>query len=247
MKFELIAFDIDGTLTESKQPIDSEMAELMSKLLTKYKVAIISGAAYQQFEWQVLSSPSLKDSNLNNLYLLPTDGTVMCTYTDGWHCEADEPLRDEEKSQIRNSFHEALEKTGLKNAGETYGELIEDRGSQMNFSALGQDAPPELKAQWDPDNSKRARIVEVLKELMPDFSFRIGGTTSIEATRQGIDKAYGLEKLLVSLGMSAEKMLYIGDKLFDGGNDAPALSVAGECRAVKGPEETKQVISGLLE
>lgn len=125
--------------------------------------------------------------------------------------------------------------------------MIEDRGAQLNFSALGQEAPIELKEKWDPDNKKRERMIAVLKRTLPDFSMHIGGTTSIEITRAGIDKAYGLKRLMGRTGISKGKILYVGDKLFKGGNDEPVLALGIACRAVKGPEETKSVMLEFLE
>lgn len=247
---ELIVFDIDSTLTESKQAITEEMANLVAELAKKRKVAIISGAAFKQFEWQVLSHLP-QGEYLKNIFLLPADGTVMCDYllgesgTGGWKCEEDEPLTEDEKEKIRRAFSEMLERNGFKEE-KTYGELIEDRGAQMNYSALGQDAPPEIKAAWDPDNEKRKKMVEELKGVLPDFSLHIGGTTSIEITRPGVDKAYGLEKFLRVKGIAAENTLFVGDKLFPGGNDAPVIRLGVETHAVSGPEETKKVITDLL-
>ena len=245
-KFELIAFDIDGTLTRSKLPLDVEMSGLLCRLMEKYKVAIISGASYEQFKWQILDPLSCPPDRLNNLYLLPTDGTLFC-YSDRWQCESDAPLSPEESGRIKSAFENIFDKSGLENPEKIYGELVEDRGAQLNFSALGQEAPIELKEKWDPDNKKRERMVEVLKYALPGFSVRIGGTTSIEITKAGIDKAYGLNKLIEQTGISKEKMLYIGDKLFKGGNDEPALTLGIECRAVKNPEEAKLIILELLE
>jgi len=245
-QFELIVFDIDGTLTRSKSVIDEEMAGLICLLLAKYKVAIISGAAYSQFQWQILDHLSCPPELLKKLYLLPVDGTVMCFDEGNWRCEADEELSGKEKSEIREAFEQVWEKAGIPKPEKIDGDLVEDRGSQINFSALGQKAPIELKEKWDPDNSKRARIVEVLKSLLPNFSFHIGGTTSIEVTRPGVDKAYGLNKFSKSSGIAFDRMLYFGDRLFEGGNDAPVLTLGIECRAVKDPEETKIVIRELL-
>ena len=244
--FDLVVFDIDGTLTRSKLPLDNEMATLLSRLMGKYKVAIISGASYEQFKWQILDQLQCPPDKMKNLYLLATDGTVFCSYSDGWQCQSDAPLSEVEKEQIRAAFENIFEASRLESPDKIYGELIEDRGAQLNFSALGQEAPIELKGKWDPDNQKREQMIAVLKRALPDFSMRIGGTTSIEVTKVGIDKAYGLNKLIVQSGISRKKMLYVGDKLSSGGNDAPVLSVAGECRAVKGPEETKKVILELL-
>lgn len=246
-KFDLITFDIDGTLTRSKLSLDSEMAALLCELLGKFKVAIISGANYEQFKWQILDCLPCSSEQMKNLYLLPVDGTVFCSYSDSWQCENDTPLSKEEKERIKTAFENIFEKSGLENPDKIYGELVEDRGAQLNFSALGQDAPVELKENWDPDNKKRVRIIEVLKHILPNFSMRIGGTTSIEITKTGIDKAYGLNKLIRQTGISKEKMLYVGDKLFEGGNDAPVLTLGIESRAVKNPEETKKTIWELLK
>ncbi len=244
-KLKLVVFDIDSTLTESKQEISPEMAKLVSELASKASIAIISGAAFKQFEWQVLSGLPAGE-HLKNIFLLPADGTVRCEYAEGgWKCESDEGLAEEEKNRIRQAFAEALEKTGLKEES-VYGELIEDRGAQMNFSALGQDAPHELKAGWDPDNSKRVRIVGELEKIIPEFSFHIGGTTSIEITKPGVDKAYGLEIFMKEKGFSAEEILYVGDKLFPGGNDAPVKKLGVKTEEVSGPEDTKKVITRLL-
>ena len=244
-KFDLIAFDIDGTLTQSKLSLDVEMAELLCQLMEKYMVAIISGASYEQFKWQILDCLSCSSERMQNLYLLPTDGTIFC-YSNDWQCENDAPLSKEEKKRIKSAFENIFEKSGLESPDEIYGELVEDRGAQLNFSALGQDAPIELKEKWDSDNKKRKRIVRVLKRALPSFSIRIGGTTSIEVTKASIDKAYGLNKLMERTGISKKKILYLGDKLFKGGNDEPVLILGVECRAVENPEETKKVILELL-
>ncbi|MEX2014035.1 MAG: HAD-IIB family hydrolase [Parcubacteria group bacterium] len=247
MKFELIAFDIDGTLTRSKQALEQDLADLICQLLEKYKVAIISGASYKQFEWQILSGLNCDVARLGNLYLLPVDGTLFCQYENDWKCEEDAPLSEEEKKYIREAFENIFEKSGLDKPDKIYGELVEDRSAQLNFSALGQDAPVELKEKWDPDNKKRRKMIEVIAPVLPGYSMHIGGTTSIEITKVGVDKAYGIKKLIKMSGIPKEKILYVGDRLFKGGNDEPVLTLGVECRAVKNPEETKKVILELFK
>jgi hypothetical protein len=244
-KFDLIAFDIDGTLTRSKLPLDNEMAGLLCRLVREYLVAIISGANLEQFKEQILDHLFCEPEDLKNLYLLPVDGTIFC-YSEGWKCQSDAPFSAEEKARIRKVFENIFEASGLEKPHETYGEIVEDRGAQLNFSAFGQDAPIDLKENWDPDNKKRQLMVKVLEKTLPGFSIRIGGTTSIEVTNSGIDKAYGLNKLMGQTGIPKEKILYVGDKLFEGGNDAPVLGLGIECRPVKDPDETKKVILELL-
>lgn len=253
MKFELIAFDIDGTLTVSKSPlednplVDTDMSDLLNKLMGKYKVAIISGASMRQFESQILAHLIKDSEKLKNLYLLPTNGTTLCTYKDGWTCPPVNALTDKEKEEIYTAFNKMFEEVRFEIPEQVYGEIIEDRGSQITFSAFGQNAPIEIKKVWDKDHQKREKMVSALKKYLPDFASYIGGTTSVDVTRKGIDKAYGLRELLKYLNLPSEKLLYVGDELYPDGNDASALSVAGECRAVKGPEETKKVIIELLK
>ena len=80
----------------------------------------------------------------------------------------------------------------------------------------------EEKKKWDPDFTKRKKIKAILDTLIPEFSVRMGGATSIDVTKPGIDKAYGIGKLRDILGISLKEMIFIGDALFPGGNDYPA-------------------------
>ena len=130
-------------------------------------------------------------------------------------------------------------------AKKVWGELIEDRGSQITFSAVGQLAPLEEKKKWDPDFSKRKRMKAVLDKLIPEFSVRLGGTTSVDVTRPGIDKAYGIGKLRDILGIAITEMLFIGDALFPGGNDYPAKEAGVLSIQVRDPNETKRVIEAI--
>ncbi len=80
---KLIVFDLDGTLAESKESLDAEMATLLSALLRIVKVAVISGGDWAQFEKQVLSNLP-HDERLKNLSLLPTCGTKFYQYAGDW-------------------------------------------------------------------------------------------------------------------------------------------------------------------
>jgi len=80
----------------------------------------------------------------------------------------------------------------------------------------------EEKDKWDPDFAKRKKIKAILDPLIPGFSVRLGGATSIDVTKPGIDKAYGIRKLRDLLNISLKEMIYVGDALFVGGNDYPA-------------------------
>jgi phosphomannomutase len=240
----LIVFDLDGTLAESKSSIDAEMAELLDRLLGIVKVAVISGGAWPQFEQQLLARLS-QDAPLANLSLLPTSGTRFYQNKAGWTLLYAEDFGDAEKAKIIESLKRATAST-QGGVGKTWGEVIEDRGSQITFSALGQQAPLDEKQRWDPDFSKRKKIQAVLETLIPEFSVSLGGSTSIDVTKRGVNKAYGIRKLRDILHIAIEQMIFIGDAVFPGGNDYPAKEAGALAIAVRDPHETKRVIEAII-
>ncbi|MBI2075483.1 MAG: HAD-IIB family hydrolase [Candidatus Harrisonbacteria bacterium] len=246
---KLIIFDLDGTLTSSKSPMDSEMAGLLGKLLRTKMVAIISGSFLPQFQRQFLGNLRAEPEALKNLYLFPTCGAAFYQYHAGtatWDEVYTERLTPQEKVRIAQAFINTFREQHYKHPETIYGDVLEDRGTQIAFSAFGQEAPLVLKQGWDPDAQKRLKIVSGLQKYIPDFNAHIGGTTSIDVTRKGIDKAYGIKKMEEHLGVTKSEMLFVGDKIFPGGNDYPAKAVGVECMPVENPDDTKGLIRTLL-
>jgi phosphomannomutase len=241
---KLIVFDLDGTLVKSKSSLDAEMASLLGKLLDMAKVAIISGGDWPQFQKQVLSLLP-RDGHLKNLSLLPTCGTKFYTYEGGWKLLYAEDFSQKEKTHIIGSLKQVISEMDFT-AEKTWGDQIEDRGSQITFSALGQQAPLEEKKKWDPDFDKRKKMKARLDHLLSEFSVQMGGTTSIDITKPGIDKAYGIAKLRDTLGISIDEMIFIGDALFPGGNDYPAKEAGVLSIQVRDPDESKRVIEAIV-
>ncbi len=241
---KLIVFDLDGTLAESKSSLDPEMAALLYDLLALVQVAVISGGDWPQFEKQLLTHLP-RNARLANLSLLPTCGTKFFQYRGSWEKIYSEDFTAGEKEKIIGSLNKALESAGYK-VDKVWGEVIEDRGSQITFSALGQHAPLAVKDKWDPDFSKRKDIKAILDTLIPEFSVRMGGATSIDVTKPGIDKAYGVRKLRDLLGISLKEMIFIGDALFPGGNDYPAEEAGVVSIPVQGPAVTKAVTEAII-
>ncbi|KND49932.1 MAG: phosphomannomutase [Parcubacteria bacterium C7867-002] len=239
---DLVIFDLDGTLAPSKSAMDPEMGVLLVRLLQKKKVAIISGGGYPQFETQLLRMMPHSSEGLSNLFLLPTSGTRFLSWKGSWVEQYAENLSEREKKDILSNLDWAFKIAGYEKPSKTYGPAIEDRGSQITFSALGQEAPLDLKTAWDPDRSKRERIAVILREKIPAFDIRLGGTTSIDITRKGVNKAYGIRKLETFLSIPVQHMVFVGDALFHGGNDYPAKATGVDCIQVAGPEETKKLI-----
>ena len=241
---KLIVYDLDGTLAESKSALDAEMSARLHDLLSVMKVAVISGGDWPQFETQLLSHLP-QDDRLLNLSLLPTCGTKFYQYSGAWEKLYEEDFTADQREKILNSFKMALATAGFK-ADRTWGKVIEDRGSQITFSALGQQAPLDEKDKWDPDYAKRKKIKALLETDISEFSVRMGGATSIDITKPGIDKAYGIRKLRDILGISLKEMIYIGDALFPGGNDYPAEEAGVTSIPIRDPRETKRVTETII-
>jgi HAD superfamily hydrolase (TIGR01484 family) len=243
---KLVLFDLDGTLTKSKSPIDSVMAELICKLLISKKVAIISGGGYPQFLTQFVSKLPIGSENFNNLYLLPTSGTKLYVWKGNWHEEYSEDLNEKEREKIMMALNSTINSPVYEKPATLYGEIIEDRGSQITFSALGQNAPAEIKYAWDPTRSKREAIANAIRKKIPEFDVRVGGATSVDITRKGVNKAYGIMKMAQYLNLTIHDIVFVGDALFYGGNDYPAKTTGVDCVSVKGPEETANLIRSWL-
>jgi phosphomannomutase len=245
---KLIIFDLDGTLAESKQPLTRGMSTLLAKLLEQMPVAIISGGALSQFLKQVVAQLPV-EANLAHLYLLPTSGAALYEFRDDdWKKIYEERLSEKDKEIIEAAMREAVEETGIITfSDKAWGERIEYRGGQVSLSALGQQAPVALKKEWDPDHSKRRALQTAIQKLLPPrFTAAIGGMTTIDVTKTGVDKAYGIHQLCERLKINESDALYVGDELEAGGNDEAVYKTNVETKSVADPLKTMLLIEEII-
>ncbi|MFJ2553516.1 HAD-IIB family hydrolase [Microbacterium sp. NPDC087591] len=244
----LVAFDLDDTLAPSKGAIDPRIASLLRALLRSVEVAIISGGNETQFRTQVIAQLGDADAaDLARLHLLPTCGTRYLRH-DGVEFAPvyAHDLSDEQKAAALTALREEAERLGLWES-EPWGEILEDRGSQITFSALGQRAPRDAKHDWDPSGAKRASLRDAVAARLPGLEVRSGGSTSIDITQEGIDKAFGMRELAERTGIPLTSMLFYGDRLDEGGNDYPVLAMGVPSVAVEGWEDTADKLDALLK
>ena len=240
----LVAFDLDGTLADSKQAIDQEMGSLLSRLLQVAIVAVISGGDWPQFEQQLVGNLP-KGMDFARMFMLPTSGTKLYRYNEGWQRTYGELFSETERDHILRALEDTVTAAGLS-AEQSWGEKIEDRGSQITFSGLGQQAPLDAKHAWDPDFVKRKRLQAALGPKLPGFAVNVGGSTSIDITREGVDKAYGMSKLAVAARVPVGDMIFVGDALYPGGNDYPVRAAGIDTIAVRDVTETKRIIETIV-
>ena len=243
----LVAFDLDDTLAPSKSAIDPRIGEQLLRLAERVEVAIISGGQLQQFRSQVVERLPEADADLlAHVHLMPTCGTQYYRLTaEGIETVYALSLTDDEKQRALAAVEEEAKRLGLW-AEQTWGPILEDRGSQITFSALGQSAPLDAKTAWDPTGEKKNALRDAVAVRIPDLEVRSGGSTSVDITHRGIDKAYGIRKLAEQTGIKLDDMLFVGDRLDEHGNDYPVLAMGVTCHAVEGWEDTAAYLDELI-
>ena len=245
----VLAFDIDHTLCLSKQQIGEEMAGLLTRLLEKFEVCIISGRSYEQFMVQVVSElPNPNAELLEHLHLLPAQGTQYYRFNEGWKPEYVYEMRGEDVERIFEVVEEVARELGYwreenRAAGDR---ILENRKSQVTFAAVDTSAEIEYKRVWDPDCAKRNQMIVRLKEVAPEFEYKLGGNTSIDITPMGLDKAYGMRRLMEELEIETKDILYFGDMTQPGGNDYPVVQMGIDTVTVREYHDTIYALKGIL-
>ena len=249
---KVLAFDVDQTLNIAKTPIPPEIADLLTQCLDHFEICPISGQKYDQFLFQIVDQ--LKDATpeqLEHLHLFVAQGTQYYRYDASkkdWDQVYSYPLTDEQVTEITAAIKQAAEELGYweEDKLKPGDEIIENRLSQVTFSALGQKASTEDKYAWDPDCKKRMAIVARCKELAPEFDYEIGGTTSINAITPGMNKQFGMTHLLEELKVDKSEVLYFGDMTQPGGNDYPVVQMGIDTITVRSHEDTAYALRGIL-
>jgi HAD superfamily hydrolase (TIGR01484 family) len=244
--YSLVAFDIDGTIAESKAPVDEEMARLLCDLLRMRNVALVSGGSYTQMSEQVIARLPYKE-HIEHMWLTPVSGALLYAYRNGgWVCLDDHILTSEEDARIRSAFTEVFEEERYHVPDILYGDMIENRGGQMTFSALGQHAPVSEKKRWNETSDVRPKLARLLREKLPEYEVRLGGMTSIDITKKGIDKAFAISNLSRVSGIVINDMIYVGDALYAGGNDEAVKKSGIRTIPVGSVDDTKKLIQDIL-
>ena len=245
-RMRVAAFDLDGTLARSKKPMHPDMAQALSTLTTLMPVAIISGGAMPLLESQV--TDVLTDmADRTHIHLMPTTGTRYLRWSGGaWVPIYQRDLATEDRRAAIASLERHARAMGLWEE-HTWGDRIEDRGSQITFSALGQQAPVDAKEAWDPTNEKKNRLAQAVQQDVPHLLVRSGGSTSVDVSGRGIDKSYAVRELARILDVPVESMMFVGDRLDPDGNDYPAAKAGTMAIRVTGPEETLRLCTAIIE
>ena len=256
---KVLAFDVDQTLNIAKTPIPSEMAEILRKCLGNFEICPISGQKFEQFLIQIvdpLVAAGATPSELGHLHLFVAQGTQYYKYTAGgdaydpksWRQVYNYPLKEEDVVKITTVLKKSARELGYWEEDRLLegDQIIENRMSQVTFSALGQTMGTSEKYDWDPDMKKREAIVAKCREKLPDFLYEIGGTTSINVAAPGMNKEFGMKHLFEELKVNKNDVLYFGDMTQPGGNDYPVVQMGVETITVRSHEDTLYALRGIV-
>ena len=240
-----IIFDMDGTLSESRQPISDEMIDCLRNIPNSYKKYLVTGSDMAKIEEQIPE----------DVLLEVFDKVFACNGTRVFNTRLD--LDDETRPIEPELIHSVTLKdfysdsdlnhivnTLLKLAHETHtkiktGTFIEWRDSQINFSVVGRNCTTEQREdyiKWDKKSKERKKLVEQLEDKFQGWglSFRLGGQISIDITRQGWDKSYAFS----NISEKPEDCVFFGDKIVPGGNDYDIAVLCGKYHDVQGAADT---------
>lgn len=204
----IYVFDMDGTLTPPRLPMEECFAMQFLPWLKENKAFIATGSdivkVSEQLPAEIMNAFSgIYCSMGNDLWL---NGNFV--YRHDFIPET-ELMADLEHYRQTTSYPYEL-----------FSNYIEKRTGMLNFSILGRNCPYEEREKygaWDSANGERLQIQKALSQRYPQYDFVLGGSISIDIIKKGCGKgqiAAHLRKTYPN-----EKIVFFGDKTFPGGND----------------------------
>tara|TARA_R110002153_G_scaffold68671_1_gene182321 strand:+ start:683 stop:1402 length:720 start_codon:yes stop_codon:yes gene_type:complete len=210
---KIYIFDVDGTLTPSRQPMTEEFLEFFNGWSKRYPFYLVTGSDLDKIKEQV---PDFILERANSVF--------TCCGNEMW--VDDEQVYSKEFKPPNNLLTYLGELVRFSETPVQSTNHREDRGSMLNFSVVGRDCTLEERHQyfeWDTKVEERKGIVEYIKEQWTDLDAVIGGQISIDIYPKGKDKSQILEHI-EKLHSSGE-IIFIGDGIENGGNDYPLAKV----------------------
>jgi phosphomannomutase len=209
-QYKHLFFDMDQTVAPARQPILPEMYQLLNDL--PQDIIIVSGQEVAKIAWQSNDLPS---------YTLGQNGNHATDIENKelWNV----PLDDKHRAEIMRHIEEII--AILDHDLNHEWTPIEDRGSQITFSPIGNTAPIEHKKSYDPDRKKREWMMAQVPFESDELVVKIGGSTSLDYIHKDRHKGTNVQKLIDLMNWNKDECIYFGDGLYPGGNDEAVIGV----------------------
>lgn len=209
-KTRLIAFDLDGTLTQHKTPLAQPNLGVLDSLGEKYKLLMVGAGMCSRIFRQMNGYP---------IDIIGNYGMQFCTYNA--ETKALDKVFDMHAPCDRESVERRI--TALRERfgyTEYTGDNVEYHDSGcVTFPLLGTKADIAAKLAFDPDRSKRKPLYPAVRDAFPDYTVFIGGSSSFDFAPFPYNKYYALDKYCAEYGYIHDEVVYVGDDYGPGGND----------------------------
>lgn len=203
-------FDVDGTITPNRLPIEQYFAQEFLDFCNTHKVFLVSGSDYkkllEQLPEEILNScETVYSCSGNETYV-----KGVCLNKSIWQPPENllhilEELIKTASTPIKTSNH------------------IEIRNGMVNFSTIGRNCTIEQRNQyvrWEIKSEERKNLIKnVLAPVFKELEFDMGGQISIDIYPKGTGKQQVLKHL-------TGPVMFFGDRVCEGGNDR---TIATEC------------------
>ena len=206
---KLIAFDLDGTLTQHKSPLDPANRETLIKLSRKYKLLMVGAGQCQRIFDQMEHFPIDIIGNYGMQYARTDGDRLIYVRNDSVPCP--DPDTVEEKVTFLRKKHGFTEFKG---------DNVQYHPSGcLTFPILGTKADLPDKLAFDPDRSRRRAFYQEVVELFPDYVVFVGGSSSFDMAPKPYNKYYALDLYCKEHGYTHDQVVFVGDDYGQGGND----------------------------
>ena len=209
-KIKLVAFDLDGTLTQHKTHLEPATRQMLEKLSEKYKLLMIGAGNCRRI--------------FDQLDHFPIDiiGNYGLQYAEYDKALKDIVIRTEKVLPCdRKSVSERVDRLRRKYSWKPdFGDSVEFHASgAVTIPVLGTTAPIEQKLAYDPDRSKRRAIYPDVCAAFPEYTVFVGGSSSFDMVPAPYDKYFALSAYATEHGLPHDSIVYVGDDYGSGGND----------------------------
>ena len=236
-KIKLVAFDLDGTLTQHKSPLEAKTRKMLESLSKKYKLLMVGAGACRRIFNQMEGFPIDIIGNYGLQYAIYNESTKDIEI-------AKESVLPCDKDSVSERVEALRQKYGMT---KYWGESVEFHASgAVTIPCIGTKAPIEEKLAYDPTRKKRRAIYEDVKQIFSEYTVFVGGSSSFDMVPAPYDKYYALDLYCRENGLDHENVLYVGDDYGNGGNDEAVFKSDFPTVAIDDYTKTPEILDFLL-
>ena len=206
---KVFAFDLDGTLTQHKTPLDAKNRAVLESLASRYTLLMVGAGTCVRIHRQLGEFPIDVIGNYGMQYAKYEDGELRLV--------RDDACMNTDRNRIEDIVTRFREKHGFTSFR---GDNVEYHASGcLTIPLLGTKALQEDKLAFDPDRSRRRAIYDEVCALFPDYNVFVGGSSSFDMAPKPFNKYYALDLWCRERGMKHHEVVFVGDDYGLGGND----------------------------